>query len=88
MQPILQSHSPSVLPSTATFHQRSLPGGTLPVNLRLFGKNVRFREHRLHKHRCAYSCAKKYPVRQFTIIIKFMIIQEVTMLRSYDDEHY
>ena len=27
MQPILQSHSPSVLPSTATFHQRSLPGG-------------------------------------------------------------
>ena len=43
MQPILQSHSPSVLPSTATFHQRSLPGeGTLPDNLRLFGKNVRF----------------------------------------------
>ena len=43
MQPILQSYSPSVLPSTATFHQRSLPvGGTLPGKLRLFGKNVRF----------------------------------------------
>ena len=27
MQPLLQSHSPSVLPGTATFHQRSLPGG-------------------------------------------------------------
>ena len=42
MQPILQSHSPSVLPRPATFHQRSLPGGggTLPGNLRLFGKNV------------------------------------------------
>ena len=58
MHPILQSHSPSVLPSTATFHQRSLPGGTLPGNLSLFGKNVRFTEDRLRKHRCAYSCAK------------------------------
>ena len=26
MQPILQSHSLSVLPSTVTFHQMSLPG--------------------------------------------------------------
>ena len=55
MQPILQSHSPSVLTSTVTFHQRSLPGGggTLP------GKDVRFTEDRLHKHCCTYSCAKK-----------------------------
>ena len=59
MQPILQSHSPSVLPSTATFHQRSWGGGTLPGNLRLFGKSVRFTEDRLHKHHCAYNCAKK-----------------------------
>ena len=60
MQSILQSHSPSVLPSTAIFHQSSLLGGgsTLPGNLRLFGKNVRFTDDRLHKHRCAYSCAK------------------------------
>ena len=60
MQPILQSHSLTVLPSTATFPLRSLPGerGTLPGNLRLFGKNVRFTEDRLHKHCCDYSCAK------------------------------
>ena len=59
MQPILQPHSPYVLPSFVTFHLRSLPrGGTLSGNLRLFGKNVRFTEDRLHKHRCAYSCAK------------------------------
>ena len=30
----LQSHSPSVLPATATFHQRSLPGGGYIANLR------------------------------------------------------
>ena len=60
MQPILQSHSPSVLPSTVTFHQRSLPGGVryIACNLEMFGKNVRFTEDRLHKHRCAYSCTK------------------------------
>ena len=33
--------------------------GTLPGNFRLFGKNVWFTEDRFHKHRCAYSCAKK-----------------------------
>ena len=32
--------------------------GTLPDNLRLFGKNERFTEDQLHKHCCAYSCAK------------------------------
>ena len=55
MQPVLQSHPPSVLPSTVTFHQRSLPGGTLPGNLRLFGKNVRFTVDRLHKHQDHFS---------------------------------
>ena len=61
MQPVLQFHSQSVLPSTATFHWRFLPWGgwgTLPGNLRLFGKNVRFTEDQLHEHCCAYSCAK------------------------------
>ena len=32
--------------------------GTLPGNLRLLGKNVRFTDDRLHKHHCSYSCAK------------------------------
>ena len=48
MQPILQSHSPSVLPSFATFHQRSLPvgGGGYIANLRRlvkFDTSLRFR---------------------------------------------
>ena len=59
MQPILQYHSQSVMPSTATFRDLCWGGGTLPGNLRLFGKNARFTDDRLHKHRCAYNCANK-----------------------------
>ena len=79
MQPILQSHSPFVLSSTATttFHQRSLPGGaTLPGNLKLFGKNVRLTQDRLHKHRCAYSCAKKEKTCEICgniAVVKYML---------------
>ena len=63
--------------SAAIFHQWSLPdsnfsnpgGGTLPGNLRLFGKNVRFTEDRLHKHRCAYSCAKNVTTLKYKEIL-------------------